>query len=551
MVLSPSDPAGLNALLSNLYNPSSPEYHQWLAPGQFDQDFGPSTSTLDATLAWLRGLGFQATAGAGFAIDASGSASAVGAGLGVSLDRYRLSGGEAVFAESETPQVPASLAPDIADIIGLNDLPAATPNSLQAASATLSRPGLATAAPAAGAEIPQAFSACSGAANAASANGGYTPVSLGTAYGVSSLLNAGFDGSGERLGVYELAPSTSSDVSGFESCFGLHDPLSTVEVDDGGTPSTAGTEEADLDIEQLAAQVPGATSITSYEGPNDTIGAYDTAVAMVSADTAKFISDGWGLCEALNTTSGLGSISSMDVLLEQAATQGQAIFTAAGDCGSEDCFRADGDTSLGRRLPVLQPLGDRGRRHLAVAQRERDGLERLPGGRRRRVRGQRIRGRRGRDLGVEGRPLWQNGLTEPARASCGSNGTNCRMVPDVSADAGVPVTFLRRAAGACYVGTSLGAPMVAGIWADRASGARDRDRGRGAGALSWPPLARRGRVNDITSGNNDFTGTNGGALPGRPRLRPGQRARLGHRAAGWPAPRCGRCRPARVRPAPS
>src|ERR1039458_8857997 len=41
VVLSPRDPAGLGALLSNLYDPSSPEYHQWLAPRAFDQEFGP------------------------------------------------------------------------------------------------------------------------------------------------------------------------------------------------------------------------------------------------------------------------------------------------------------------------------------------------------------------------------------------------------------------------------------------------------------------------------------------------------------------------------
>src|SRR5580658_7049113 len=35
VVLAPSDPAKLQSLLDNLYDPSSPDYHHWLSKGAF------------------------------------------------------------------------------------------------------------------------------------------------------------------------------------------------------------------------------------------------------------------------------------------------------------------------------------------------------------------------------------------------------------------------------------------------------------------------------------------------------------------------------------
>jgi hypothetical protein len=99
---------------------------------------------------------------------------------------------------------------------------------------------------------------------------------------------------------------------------------------------------------------------------------------------------------------------------------------------------------------------------------------------------------------------------DPPAASCGASGSNCREVPDVSADAGVPVTFYTDGQWGLFLGTSLGAPLAAGIWADRASECAQAAPGDAAPVLYQ--LAAAGAVgggfNDITSGDNDFTGTN-------------------------------------------
>lgn len=507
VVLQPRDPAAIEALLSDLYDPGSAQYGQWLAPGVFDQRFGPSPAAVTATEAWLRGLGLRASAGPGFAVTATGSASTIDAGLGVALERYGLSSGRSVYTPREAPEVPASVAPDVAAIVGLDDVPVATPQAMRVPKGSI----VGKAEPAE--QDPHVLGTCSSASSLATSQGGYTTTSLGAAYGTSALIADGLTGSGEHAAVFELAPSSSTDISTFETCFGLNTTVTVSQVDGGGTPDAGGTAEADLDIEQMASQAPNV-AITSYEGPNTDIGAYDTTAKIVTDDTAKVISDSWGLCEALNSTSGNGSIQSVDVLLEQAATQGQAIFTAAGDDGSEDCFDLDGDTSLQVDYPSSSPWVTA----VGGTSRSLNGTETVWNQCTGVVAGSAC-GEGGAGGGgfsnIEARQSWQEGLTAPSGASCGANGSNCRMVPDVAMDAGVPVAFFTDGAWDLFVGTSLGAPLTAGIWADRAGGCATTATGNAAPVLYQ--LAADGAVgggfDDITSGNNDLTGNNAGKYP--------------------------------------
>jgi hypothetical protein len=66
--------------------------------------------------------------------------------------------------------------------------------------------------------------------------------------------------------------------------------------------------------------------------PNGATGWIDEWAAIVDDDTDQVISTSWGLCEA---ETGSSAISEEATLFEQAATQGQTIFAAAGDPGSQ------------------------------------------------------------------------------------------------------------------------------------------------------------------------------------------------------------------------
>ena len=347
VVLPPSNTGQLQSLLQDLYDPHSPEYHQWLRPGEFLQRFGPSAADVSSVESWLDGAGLSATQ-SGFALNVSAPASRIDSVLGTSLERYRTPSGRTGYLAQQTPLVPSTLANGtITSILGLNTVAQFEPQN------TLT-PQTLSGSQAAVQPLVDGLTPCA-AAESAAAPGYYTLDALGAAYGIGSLLADHQNGQGETVGLYELASHSTSDVSTYESCFGLTNPVSTVAVDGGGGPTGGdGTLEADVDIEQVATQAPGAR-IISYEGPNDTAsGAYDTWHAIVSADAAQVVSTSWGLCEPMSATAGY--ISSFAPLFEEAAAQGQTILSAAGDSGSEDCYSSsDNSTALEVDYPSSDP----------------------------------------------------------------------------------------------------------------------------------------------------------------------------------------------------
>jgi hypothetical protein len=95
-----------------------------------------------------------------------------------------------------------------------------------------------------------------------------------------------------------------------------------------------------LDIETLASLAPEA-SILVYEGPpgQGFQAYYDVYSAMIQQNQAQAISTSWsfGGCEADDVSGGINLSLVEEPLFEAMALQGQSVFAAAGDEGSETC----------------------------------------------------------------------------------------------------------------------------------------------------------------------------------------------------------------------
>src|SRR5439155_4959298 len=186
---------------------------------------------------------------------------------------------------------------------------------------------------------------------------GWSTRQTGVRYDVDRLQRVGLRGARKTVALYELAPHTGSDVATYLQCFGLHNPVTTVGVD-GGSPETnpGAILEANLDIEAAAVTAPGA-NLVSYEGPNSTqsapLGPLHVWSAIVNDDTAQVISTSWVLCEPLERAS---ERKAMHALFVQAAAQGQTIFAAAGDSGSEGCLFETGRATLAVISPASDPF---------------------------------------------------------------------------------------------------------------------------------------------------------------------------------------------------
>jgi Domain of unknown function DUF11/Pro-kumamolisin, activation domain len=506
LVLAPGDPGAISSLLAGLYDPTSADYHRWLRPGAFLARFGPPAGELKAVQAWLASAGATVTRVAGFAVTAVLPAARVESSLGARLERYRLASGRVGVRALAAPLVPADLAGDVAAILGLDTLAAAAPAALTSAPAQ--RRSAAGVAPTAA-----AHAACAAAEQLAD-EGNWTFPQLATYYGIASLAADGQDGHGQTVGLYELSSHSAADVTAYESCFGLANPVATAPIDGGGTASPDGTAEADIDIEQVASQAPGA-SIISYEGPNTAEGVYDVWAGIVGADAAQVVSASWDMCEP--DADDAGEIPALTTLFEQAASQGQTIVVAAGDDGSEACYQGDGSTAEQVDYPASDPWvtaaggtslfgpGDEVAWNWCQGDESTSCATSFGG---------QAAGGGGMSR-LEPRPADQPGiLAWPSAQPCG---TDCREVPDISANAGVGMVADVAGSWTAYAGTSLSAPLLAGLVAAKNDGCTTTTG-------LWTPalyaLAAQGvygsALTDITAGNTDMTGSNGDAYPAAP-----------------------------------
>ncbi len=509
VVLQPRDPAGLAQFATAVSTPGSALYRHYLPAGAFPARFGPTSAAIAALEGSLRADGLQPgpISGNHLSIPVTATAGQLARAFSTSFEGYRL-GSRAAYANTSAPLFPAAVAPYVQGVVGLDTLTQPRPLDLSRGAArrpAAARPQVVTGGP----------QPCSDAQGAAQEYSAYTADDLASAYNFSSLYGAGDEGSGITVALYELEPDLPSDIAAYQSCYGTDTSVNYIEVD-GGAGSGDGLGEAALDIEDIIGLAPQAT-IDVYQAPNSNSDAYDNYNAIVSADTAQVISTSWGLCEA---EAGSSFIADEATLFEQAAAQGQSVFAAAGDSGSEDC-----DTSsLAVDDPASQPYvtGVGGTTMSALGPPptqtvwNESAIQAGAGG--------------GGISSSNTMPSYQSGApaalnvinANSSGTPCGaSSGSYCREVPDVAADADPETGYVYDydSDWGAVGGTSAAAPLWAAFMAlaDASSACGGKSIGFANPALyDAAASAYTSDFEDITSGNNDYTGTNGGLYPAGP-----------------------------------
>ncbi len=531
IALNVRDQAALTAFLNGLADPKSPYYQHFLAPGQFGRLFGPSLAQIAAVDSALRAAGLTpgAVAANRLSIPVTATAGAISRAFAIGLIGYRLAGGRLAFANSAAPRVPASIAPLVQGVLGLDDLYLAhhaslTPGaSLPPGSASIarlrSRSAAGLAAPAANPGPKPCAAASGSAANTADIFAGY--------YGMVQLYSMGDFGAGVRVGVLELEPNLQSDVVAYEQCYGISTPVKYIKVD-GGAGTGPGAGEAALDIEVLAGLAP-RSPLDVYDAPNSgNTGFYDIFKKFATTDTDKVLSVSWGQCEAQVP---VATQKALETLYQQANAQGQVIYAAAGDQGSTGCFNGSApDTRVDADIPATAPyvIGVGG-----------TGFSSASGGKEI-VWNESAAGEGATGGGVSAvwcMPAYQDRTAIPgiinvhSRAASGCPTRHLREVPDVTADAdpnfGYAVFYNGSWVFGGIGGTSAATPLWASIAAlTEASPFCAAYGSRGemlpqtlysatAAYKSYIYAANPQVLRDITSGNNDYTpsGYTGGLYP--------------------------------------
>jgi kumamolisin len=332
-------------LIKTLYNPHSPQYHQWLKSGAFDARFAPTRSRVTAAQDFLTHAHMHLLTGSPSPtlLLAAGTVAQVEAALHTTINTYQTPGNQAYFANSSPVQIPASLSGNVIGVLGLTNI-------------DLIRPQYQVSYEQQSSNLPPSY-------GGGPFGRGLTPSQIAGIYDATPVYKQLNDrGQGITTAVFELSGYTRKDVDVYKKQFKLPNvPIIDKPVYGGPAPINGALDyaagEVELDIELQLALAPSIKQLLVYNAPNAEIGVVAQYLQMAKDNQADVISTSWAECEYLATSSlKLGEFQAF----VQMATQGQSIFAASGDNGAFSCLpytdsNLQGSNELQVEDPAAQP----------------------------------------------------------------------------------------------------------------------------------------------------------------------------------------------------
>lgn len=317
--------AALQQLLDDQQNKSSSNYHAWLTPAQFGQQFGPADADIQTVANWLQSHGFQVTniTAGRTTIEFSGSAAQVRSAFHTEIHKY-LVNGETRLANASDPQIPAALAPVVAGPVSLNNFP---PKSHMRHIGTFQK-SVKTGETKPLFTFPGCAQSCYGLG----------PADFAAIYNTAPLLSGTpkIDGTGQTIAIVGESDINVQDVTDFRTMFALPPNFSASNIIvNGADPGFNDSEgESDLDVQWSGAVAPGATiDFVTSQPTETTAGIFLSAIYIVENNLAGVMSESFGDCEQQ-----IGTLNQFhNSLWEQAGAQGITVMVSAGDGGSAGC----------------------------------------------------------------------------------------------------------------------------------------------------------------------------------------------------------------------
>ena len=458
LVLPHSNQAALDNLLQELYDPSSPSYHQFLTVEQFTNRFGPSQEDYDAVTSFAQAHGFTVvgTSSNRMNLDVTGQVANIEEAFHVTMGVYQHPTENRTFYSPDREPTP-DLAVGLWHISGLDNYSIPQPALVRR------NPGV----------TPDATT---GSCPSASFCGS----DMRAAYYGGTLT-----GAGQSLGLLEYYGTDLADLTTyFKNAHQTNNVPVVLKPTDGTSTSclaSAGWDDTEqtIDMTQALGMAPGLSCMVMYVGSTDS--AIFNGMATASPLNAQ-LSSSWTWSPADPSTA--------NPYFQEFAAQGQNLFQAAGDSGAwktnSAIFPADDAylTSVGGTDLVTSSAGGSWSSETTWAN-----------------------GGGGISPDKYAIPSWQ---TAPA-PGCSKCSKTYRNAPDVSANANY--TFYVCAdqttcTANSYGGTSFAAPM----WAGYLALANQQSLANGGTALGFinPTLYTIGLGSSYTSDFHDITGGSNG-----------------------------------------
>jgi hypothetical protein len=396
----------LTNFLQQLYDPGSPQFHRYLTPGQFAQQFGPTEQDYQSVVAFAKANGFIVTGTHSnrTLVDVNGSVTDIERVFHVTMRTYRHpTEARTFFAPDTDPSI--DLAIPVLSIKGLDNYSLPHPMGHQVAASSVKNQ------------------------ETGSGPGGYF---IGSDYRHAYAPGLTLTGTGQSVALFELDGYYYSDITNYEALAKLPDVTLTNVLIDGfdGSPGSGNTEVA-LDIEIAISMAPGLSSVLVYEGMSSSVQDFDDVLNQIATDDlAEQISSSWGF--TIDATS--------EQIFEQYAAQGQSFFESCGDIGAYP-----GDINTPADDPLVTSVGGT---VLTTSTNGETWVSETT-----------WQNGSGGISTVYAIPSWQQGVS----MATNQGSTYSRNVPDVSMVASNCWAIANDGVGAINFGTSISAPMWAGF----------------------------------------------------------------------------------------
>lgn len=335
--------SGLEALARAVSDPASRSYGQFLTPQQFRQQFSPSDKSVSAVQSWLRSQGFSIvyTPVNNLYVSAEGTVAQASAAFGTSFGTYQVNGLN-LRSPSSDISAPASIAPLISGVIGLDDSAQLVHTNIASDPSAPPTPAFVSAQPCSaywGEKDAIGFTNPYGAGDLSYIPCGYTPQQILGAYG---LAKSGYDGSGQTVAIIDAyaSPTIQQDLDQWSANRGL-DSTNIQQIVAPGTynhPEKGMMQdpqgwygEETLDVEAVHGMAPKAKII--YVGAPNNFQDLDAALNhVVDRHLASIVTNSYGWTTELLPP---GYIKPYNSILLQGAAEGIGIYFSSGDFSDE------------------------------------------------------------------------------------------------------------------------------------------------------------------------------------------------------------------------
>jgi hypothetical protein len=312
---SPEQQAALAQLMAEQMSKESPNFHKWLTPQEFGQQFGPVDADINAVSGWLGSRGFTdiRVSPSRVTIEFSGNAGMVRGAFHTDIHHF-LVDGEVKQANTSDPQFPAALSPVVSGVVSLHNF---NLKSMRQTKGLYKRT-------ADGKIVPQ----FTGTNNDFFAVG---PADFAKIYNVPAAL----DGTGGKIAIIGFSEIDPADVDAFRTLFSLPAKNLNIVLNGADPGFNAEEGEAALDVQSSGAVAQKAQiDYILSEGTLTSDPLFLGAEYVIFSNTDDVMSLSFGGCEASNTAAANQFI---DTLWEEAAAQGITVVVSAGDGGTAGC----------------------------------------------------------------------------------------------------------------------------------------------------------------------------------------------------------------------